>query len=142
MAQAPVRFTRLPSSSVLKDCLITGNANNLQAPVSDPARFQVAVTNVPDRRFREGIRPKGFSRFGPLNRFVQSRTRNSGAKADRAPNASRSTEVLGGRDSVWSARVFSTAFGPRVLQSAPRNDSRLAPLNRRDARATTGFLRC
>ena len=38
MAQAPVRFTRLPSSSVLKDCLITGNANNLQAPVSESAR--------------------------------------------------------------------------------------------------------
>ena len=51
MAQAPVRFTRLPSSSVLKDCLITGNANNLQAPVSDPARWwQFETRRIGDRR--------------------------------------------------------------------------------------------
>ena len=71
-----------------------------------------------EARVGERILRSGTSRLEPLNRSVLCRNRKSGAKAGRTPNAARRAEVVGGRDSVWSARVFSTAFGPGFMESS------------------------
>ena len=60
----------------------------------------------------ENVLPSEGLRFEPLTPSVWFRTRKSSAQADRTPNASRGAAVFGGRDSVWSARVFSTALVP------------------------------
>ena len=88
------------------------------------------------QRERAGVRilPTESLRFEPLNQPVLSRTRNSGAKAARTPNASRHAAVFDGRDSVWSARVFSTALTPGFMgrESGPATLRALSTLEMTD----------